>query len=374
MTSTARFLAGVHITLALCSSGAFNGLLSAAEAAPAGLPGPQPGEVFREYRWTNQGGNAGGTLRVGGRVGYGGGAITLPHDIDLESATRAEIVLEKLLCHDGTRGLEIAVNDHDWIAVPEAAGIPAPQWDYQHHTYPVVALPLSQLKPGAGANQVRLQVSDQHPWNWPQNLIYGIHIRVYYNAEHKPHPTGRLTSPTPGAALGASVRLAVDANGPNAAIQRVDYLGHYEDASFEGDGQYSQWHYHYVKAELVSSLGAAAEAPWQVTWDTTWVPDQPQPFRLAAIVTDQTGLSYFTEPVEQLTLHRPGVSVELCKPYDVPTKWVTRKGERSEKFRVLGDLSQAKAARLSLGELESRLPARPSHQRPTGLGAGRTPL
>ena len=190
-------------------------------------------------------------LRVGGRAGYGGCAITLPHDIDLELATEQK---------SSWKSCSVMTARGDWRSrsttmigspCPKAAGIPAPQWDYQHHIYPAVALPLSQLKTGAGANQVRLQVSDQHPWNWPQNLIYGIHIRVYYDAEYKPHPHGSPdVSLRPAPAFGATVRLAVDANGPNAAIQRVDYLGHYEDANFEGDGQYSQWHYHYVKAEL----------------------------------------------------------------------------------------------------------------------------
>jgi hypothetical protein len=70
---------------------------------------PQPGDVFREYLWTNAGGDAGGALRVGGRVGYGGGPVALPHAFDLEHALRAEIVLEKLLCHDGkmVHGMEL---------------------------------------------------------------------------------------------------------------------------------------------------------------------------------------------------------------------------------------------------------------------------
>ncbi|TVS20912.1 MAG: hypothetical protein EA424_01575 [Planctomycetaceae bacterium] len=61
-----------------------------------------------------------------------------------EHAVRAEIVVEKLLCHEGTRGLAISVNDRDWIPIPEADGIPEPPWAYMHHTYPTVAVPLGQ--------------------------------------------------------------------------------------------------------------------------------------------------------------------------------------------------------------------------------------
>lgn len=180
-----------------------------------GCRGPQPDDVFREYLWTNADGDAGGALRVGGRAGYGGGPIALPHQFDLEHAIRAEVVLEKLLCHDGTRGLEISFNNHAWIAVPEASGIPEPQWEYMHCTYPVASVPLEQLKPGDG-NEVRLRVSDEHPWNWPQNLIYGVHVRIYYDAAKKEHPTGRLISPKAGTALGTDVLLQAEASSRTA--------------------------------------------------------------------------------------------------------------------------------------------------------------
>ena len=309
------------------------------------FPQPEPGDVFREFRWTNVQGDAGGALRVGGRVGYDGSGIALPQEFDLSHATRAEVVVEKLLCHDGTRGLAISVNDHPWIDVPEAAGIPQPAWEYQHHTYPVAPVPLAQLRPGKG-NQFRMRVSDKHPWNWPQHLIYGVHFRIYYDAALKAHPVGRLTSPQAGAVLGDQAQLRIEASSPNGAIHRVDYVGRYEDVNFEGDGVYRQWHYRYRRGDLLSSIGAATAAPWRITWDTSWVPDQPRPFQLAAWVTDETGLIYVTESVKGLTLNRVDTSVELCKPYDVPTKWVTRSGEKTEKFRITGDLTDAIAAQL----------------------------
>ncbi|MBM4089749.1 MAG: hypothetical protein FJ276_10020, partial [Planctomycetes bacterium] len=294
--------------------------------------GPQPGDVFREYLWTNAGGDAGGALRVGGRVGYGGGPVALPHAFDLEHALRAEIVLEKLLCHDGTRGLAISVNSNDWIEVPEAAGIPAPQWETMHHNYPIVPVPLTQLRPTAD-NQVRLRVSDEHPWKWPQHLIYGIHVRIYYDAAKKPHPNGHLVAPVPGAALGIHVGLEAQASSPNGRIRQIDFIGDHEDVNLEGDGEYAQWHYHFHRAVLTHHIGSVASAPWRLTWETAWVPDQPRPFRLAARVTDESGLTYFTEAVDGLTVRRDGLSVELCKPYDVPKQWLTRKGEHQQKFR-----------------------------------------
>jgi hypothetical protein len=255
------------------------------------------------------------------------------------------VLIEKLLCHDGTRGLALSMNGNAWIDVPEAPGIPTPPWAYQHHTYPVVPVPLDNIRAGKG-NQFRLRVSDEHSWNWPQNLIYGVHLRVYYDPARKPHPTGRLVTPRTKAALGTKVELRAEAASPNSPVRRIDFIGHHEDVNFEGDGVYTQWHYHYVKARLMNHIGSVTQAPWRMTWDTSWVPDQPKPFRLAVRITDATGLTYFSEAVEGLTLQRGGLSVELCKPYDVPKKWVTRAGEHAEKFRITGDLTKARAARL----------------------------
>ncbi len=322
----------------------------------AGFPQPAPGEVFREYLWYNESGDAGGALRVGGRHGdshpdrgwhhdYINAPVLLEHRFDLEHATKAEVVIEKILCHDGTKGLAIQVNGHDWIEIPEAERIPSPQWDYQHHIYPTVPVPLSHLKEGHG-NQFRMKVDAEHSWKWPQNLIYGVHFRVYYDPSRKPHPSGRITAPESGQTLGRSVDLRSEAQSPDGEIARVDYIGHYEDVNFQGDGEYLQWHYHFYHSQIMHHLGTSTAPPYHVTWDTSWVPDQKQPVKIAARIIDSTGMIYLTEAVEGLKLDRPGLSVELCKPYNVPKQWVTRKGEKRENFDVKGDLSRAIAAQL----------------------------
>ena len=314
---------------------------------------PVPGDVFREYKWWNEGGDAGGSLRVGGKHGqehpdrgwahdYINAPVVLEHEFDLKHAIRAEVVIEKILCHECTTGLAIEVNGNRWIRVPEAEAIPYPQWDYQHHIYPVVPVPLSFLKAGEG-NRFRMRVDPEHPWNWPQNLIYGVHFRVYYDPTKKAHPTGKIVSLESGDTIGRTVRLEVDTEDE---VDRVDYVGHYEDVNYEGDGLYRQWHYHFFHGDLVHHIGSATEAPFRVDWDTSWVPDQTQPMAIAARITDSSGMTYITEAVTDLVLKREGLSVELCKPYDIPKKWVTRAGEKTERFNVTGDLEDAVAARL----------------------------
>ncbi len=317
---------------------------------------PVPGDVFREYTWYSVTGDAGQALRVGGKRGqyhpdrgsahgYVNAPIELPDEFDLQLAVKAEVVIEKILCHDGTRGLAIRINDHGWIEVPECANIPTPQWDYQHHTYPVVPIPLEQLRAGMG-NTFQMRVAPEQEWNWPQNLINGVHFRIYYDAAKKPHPTGRIASLRTEEGTREGVQIEVEASSPNGAIRRVDIIGRYEDVNFEGDGRYTQWHYHHFHGAITNHIGSVQKAPWQVAWDTTWVPDQKEPIKIAARIVDETGLIFMTA-AERWTLDRPGVSVELCKPYDIPKKWVTRSGEHAEHFDLKGDPAQAAAIQLA---------------------------
>lgn len=318
---------------------------------------PEPGDVFREYMWYNEGGDAGGSLRVGGKHGdthldrgwahnFINTPIILNHNIDLENAIKAEAVIEKILCHDGTTGLSIEINNSGWIEVPEAENIPVPQWEYQHHIYPVVPIPLSQLKVGPG-NEFRMKVDAKHTWNWPQNLIYGVHIRIYYDPASKSHPSGRVTAPESGASLGEIVELKSDVQVADSKIKQVEYIGHYEDVNFEGDGEYRQWHYHYFHGQIMNHVGTASDAPYCVTWDISWIPDQDHPMKIAARIIDNTNLIYMTEAVTDLKLERPNYSVELCKPYNIPMQWVTRKGAKQENFDISGDLRKAVAAQLA---------------------------
>jgi hypothetical protein len=317
---------------------------------------PVPGDVFREYLWFHEKGDAGQSIRVGGKQGtyypdrgsahgYINAPFTWPFAIDLEDAVKAEIVAEKILCHDGTTGLAIQINDSEWFYFPRAGHIPAPQAMYQHHTYPVLRVPLSVFKSGAG-NSFRLRVDPKHPWNWPQNLINGLHIRIYYNPQTRPHPSGAITSPQSGDSLSDTLKITVDAQSPNSTISKVDYVGLYEDVNLEGDGVYRQWHYLYFHGRLMHHIGSTMQSPFAVDWDTTWIPDQKEPVHIAARISDNTGLTYQTEAITGLSFQRKTRSVELCKPYGIPQKWVTRSGEKTEYFDIQGDLGRAKAAQL----------------------------
>jgi hypothetical protein len=266
---------------------------------------PKPGDLFREYTWSvTPAMNREPYVRVCGdgyyedqtRKGndlYAPGTVvdgwfTLPQNLDLAGATRAEVLIERMLCHDGSTGLAVKFNEGGWHTLPDADSIPKPQAEYLYHYYPIVSVPLSELKTGAGANRFRFTLDAKQRWGMPQNMVYGMVVRVYYGG-NKPFTNATVATLKPGDVLGESVALDVKAGNP---VVKVEYVGLYEGVNLEGDGQYRQWHYNYHRGELVNHIGTSVTGP--LTWRTDWIPDQPQPMQIAARVTYPNGLIYMT--------------------------------------------------------------------------------
>jgi len=313
---------------------------------------PQPGDLFKEYAWFNAPGDCNGALRVGGRLDYrlievvdhyqGNGVIEPPFCVDLEHAIRAELVVEKMLCHGETEGLRVSINGNQTIRLPESAHIPHPQSAYAHHFNAIAELDLQELKQGQG-NTFRFEVDTAGHW-WPQNLVYGMILRIYYEPEVL-EKRGKVVQPAPGEVLGLENQIEV-ALPEGQKAKKIDLVGHYEGPDMEGDGLYRQWHYAYHKCQMYNHIGILRDEPYTFRWNTEWIPDQKDQIQLAALVHLENGASYMTEAVTKLELDRPGFSVELCKPYRRPMGWFTRNGEFSERFQIKGDLNKAVEAKM----------------------------
>lgn len=319
---------------------------------------PKPTDIFREYSWATPEPSKPGQepfLRVNGDGYYedqtrkgqslfpdgyiNDGYIIFPHNIDLIDAIRAEIVVEKMLCHDGSTGLAVKFNDGKFHKFPEATGIPEPQAEYLHHFYPVIEIPLTDLKSGENANKFKFTIDPKQRWGMPQNMVYGMVVRVYYKAS-KTHTDAVISSIKNGDVLGEKVNLEIQAKG---SVSKVEYIGFYEDVNLEGDGIYEQWHYKYFRGELTGNIGNSKDG--KLTWNTEWLPEQTKPMQIAARVTDNKGIIYMTKPIENLSLKRP-YKVELCKPYDIPRRWATRERAFSSAFDIKGNINNAEKFRI----------------------------
>lgn len=312
---------------------------------------PVPGELFKEYAWYNEGGDGNGALRVGGRLDYQltgkvqpclvDGLIVPVFDLDLASALRAELVIEKMLCHGDTEGLRVSMNGFDPITLPEAEHLIKPQSAYAHHYNAVVPVDLASLKAGSG-NSFLFEVDTAGHW-WPQNMVYGMILRVYYNSAVLAE-RGAITQPREGETLGEINQVTYQA-APDEEVRKIDFVGYYEDVDLEGDGLYRQWHYAYHKCDIYNHIGTSIST-YSFEWNTEWLPDQVEEMKLAAFIHRSDGYIYMTEAVEGLTLERSGLSVELCKPYRRPKGWFTRNGVFEERFRIEGDLEKMVEAKM----------------------------
>jgi len=305
---------------------------------------PQPGDVFTEYFCEG--------MRVGGNEDYGGHDIRIKARFQLAGAKKAEIMIENLQCHTGTRGLAVSVNGNEWLSVPPPHTIPQPRHQYQYFSNITIPLPLAHLHKGTG-NKFKLKVDETEGW-WPQNLVMGINFRVYYEPDSIIHGTGRIIAPVPGEKIGTNTKVKISAHvtHPEYAIKKVDVFAHCYDIDYNGDGIYSEWKMKKHKKSYIFSVGSATQEPWEVNWDTKWLPDQKAPMKLMAWITIKGWVEgvnkayYMTEAVEGLELERKKYSVELCEPFDIPKHWVTRKGAAAENITIHGDIAKAQAAQL----------------------------
>jgi len=313
---------------------------------------PSPGDLFREYTWFNVSGDCNGALRVGGTLDYRltnnadhlreEGQILPGFNVDLTGAVRAELVIEKMLCHQDTRGLRVSINGHDPIRLPEPEHIPVAQSAYAHHFNALVPVELTQLDQGPG-NSFSFEVDTAGHW-WPQNLVYGMILRIYYRSGSV-EERGNIILPRDGDILDTLNQIIYEAP-PGEKVEKIDLVGFYKDADLEGDGLYQQWHYSYHKCEIYNHIGTISGSPNEFIWNTEWLPDQDEKIRLAAFIHRSDGFIYMTDPVNNLVLDRPGISVELCKPYRRPRGWYTRNGTFEERFQIKGDLNRAIEAKL----------------------------
>jgi hypothetical protein len=299
--------------------------------------GPQPGDVYREYALHN-GRDA---WRVTDpQAGAAGAKKFLPNPVltlaigDLAGAVRAEALLDRWGGHLKTTARRIRFNGRDWLTVPELATTPAgqPPEMYYSQDNPVIDVPLDHLK--EGDNTIEGTCGTIEGYNWGQWGLYSLIVRVYYDPARRPHPAGRIVRPAAGDELAEHPAIEIAATSPNG-VARVDVLAWFDGYDEDGDGIFQDWHQAYFQplrgaaAELREHAGTAWREPYQVRWNTHWVPDQkPGSVRLVARVQDAGGVWSVTPLIDRLSLVRPGVSVRMYRAADVPPRFGVRTGAR----------------------------------------------
>ncbi len=208
------------------------------------------------------------------------------------------------------------------LIVPDPPINPPPASDYMFHVNTPLNLPLEMLQDSK--LKFNLKVDTNQRWNWPQNLVYGMNLRIYSPVPKKLEEI-RLNNKQ----IGSSIKLSLQ-NIPEE-IDKVEYIGLYEDVNFQGDGIYRQWQFYYHKAQMRGIIGTSKEKPYAVNWETASVPCQEFPVSIMARVHFNDGSIYQTKAV-QLGLPSRKSAVLLVKPWQVSTNWVTREKNKQESF------------------------------------------
>jgi hypothetical protein len=331
--------------------------LLASVTPAAAFAQPQPGDVYREYIWSSPPGNR---RPQRAQEVFSSVSPYRPKDLgnpprftnhvtidDLDQAVKAEVTIELWSGHAGTTKRNIAINGHPPIAIPEpslpldrgAGGAPE---DYQYRWAPTVVVPLQHLKSGINSFMFDTLAGPK-----PVFRVWGATFRIYYGPGKKGPQGGKVVSPAAGSRLGDRVKLAV-AYGERMPV-RVDYFGHYRDFNVSGDGAHQGWQFRLMHGQPLDHLGTSTTPPFAMEWDTRWVPDQDQPMKVMARLTETNGLSTLTEVVDGLTFGPRSVSVALYTAHEVAKNFKSNKGKRAaNKVEIPDDVRRAKAAKLFL--------------------------
>lgn len=319
--------------------------------------GLAPDSIFREYKWNGPYDKAGGWLPVTDPNAPNPEAQkSLPNETynfnidDLEGTVRAEMYIEIWGGHAGTSNKRVMINGNEWIKIPESPYIgPAAPTAYLQYRFPVVPLDLYQLVEGENNFQFTSGPQLSNDFGWGQWGVAGITFRIYYN-DKKINFDAVVKVPESRQIVDEKVELGIDlTEGSFSDIKKVDYIGYYKGFDYNGDGKFKQWQYNYRFGRIQYHIGTAKKAPFNITWDTSWIPDQEDDIKIMGRITTKEGICYMTPISPGLELIRDNYSVEICKPYRIPINYIARAGNTMcNNVDVEGDLSRAIDARIVL--------------------------
>ena len=311
---------------------------------------PGPGDIYKEFTFNH---NSNNWRVTDPNATNPGAAPYLPNPIlrlgidDLQGAIHAEIVKDFWTGHVGTINKRFRFNGNPWITIPELHTLgpcPSPGNMYMQQVNHLIEVPLSHLKTGINTFE---GTSGPNAWGWGQWGWYGVVVRVYYNS-NKPHASGQVTSHSSNSTFSDNPTIAVATSG---SVSRVDFLAYYDDHDTDGDGNYLDFHRNYHKGSwseqigIKNHVGTDIGAPYQVTWNTQWVPDQvPGRIKLIARIRDNNGYWFVTNAVNNLTLQRTTSSVKIYKATGVPQEFWVRAGRVKSCTVSIPTLSGATAA------------------------------
>jgi hypothetical protein len=169
-------------------------------------------------------------------------------------------------------------------------------------------------------------------------------VRVYYEPS-VPHIEGRITSHKSDGWLEDYPMVALEIDGDESEVDRVEFVGFHDSFAWKGVGVCRQWHFSYRYDEMLNHIGTDDEAPYEVEWDTEWVPDSDEPVSISARIVDNNGMIYMAPAAENLKWARERI-VNMYTASGVPGNFSGVGGRRDCKINIGDNPSGALRARM----------------------------
>ena len=292
---------------------------------------PKPGDIFKEYVYKKK------TDFFNGPFSHLDSVSTTLAIEDLDKATRVEIAFYYWGGHTGTSGQAFRANNGSQYKITQ----PVVNRGFPECYYRTVAgrsaieFPLTDIQ--EGDNTFTFFCGEQicYNFNWPHYWIYKYVVRVYYS-EDKAAQKGQMVSPLSGSTIGDFPDLEFSAIDPDS-VARVDFIAYYNGFDTDGDGILTDWQYQVKDTEWTETAGYSLKPRFKTVWNNYWVPDQDEPIRIMAKVTDKNGYVYMSEAVEGITLARSDRSVRMYLSDELPEVFGVRKEQRRECQIVIPD-------------------------------------
>jgi len=313
---------------------------------------PEPGDVYKEFTFIPESGSFSELDPDCKREFTEEMWINKPRmviktvNIELENSVKAEMSVEYWGGHIGTSGQKFKVNGNEWIEIPQPENTPSNPLCY-HRTLlgnNHVSVPLEYLK--EGRNEIQFTCGPQicYNFNFGFYWIYSFTIRIYYYSS-VPHAEGKVITPAEGKVLDDYPEISLEITENKSSVRCVDFIGFYEDFDWEGNGNFSQWHFQTRYGKMYKHIGSSNKEPYSVTWNTKWLPDQNKPMRIAAIITDTNGYCFLSNAIDNVLFKRTNRKVRMYTSYDVPEAFAARIGQEKKCAIDIGeDIENARSA------------------------------
>jgi hypothetical protein len=274
--------------------------------------------------------------------------INVPED--LFGLQGAELYLEVWGGHPGTANKRVIINGKQIY----------PLGDYgteeKNCTYSYLMIPLKVQHLVTGQNAFQF-ACDRGESFWGHFIIDQANVRCYLKPEHPDLRKNNLQDfeahvqlQPSGPILSERARISLSyPRRYEKSIISVGYFGRYNGFDDNGNKLDNDWHGYTHDRKYVNHIGSVTSPPYELTWDTSMIPNQSGPMTIKALVHLKGDFNYQTEVLDGLVFSAGRSRVELYKCDELPKPfWSRASNLQTATINLPHNLADVESARLMI--------------------------